>query len=1002
MKKITQIFALLFIVFAALAQKESKNMKVLPPIDPPLPPPITIRPIKPVDKDIEIADFKVDSSIYANIAQTSLSISFYNPNNRNVSADFIFPIPSQSTLTAYALDIEGVMVDGVAVEKHKARVTFEKIVRQGIDPGLVEKVTGNVFKTRIFPITAKGKRTIRIDFVTILTKNNQAYSYQIPLMQSQLVKDFKLKIQAYNTDAKPIITDSQFGDLDFSKWRNTFVTEFNRKDFTLQKPISIEIPKLSKNTLTVAKNNTNDVFFAINPNINKRLDKHLVSFEDAKYKTIQLVWDASHSRRNANHDLEIDLLSNFFNKHQSVDVELFFLRNTLSKPKAFTITHGNWGKLKQALKSVNYDGATNLTELGELNHKSDSEVILLFTDAIHTFLPSVKFDLPLPLYIFNSSLAANQAFAQALAQKHHGQAFTLSTQSDFNKLTKQIGRQVPQFISITVKNGRLRHLPNLPREINVLNQQPITGQLMSNSATLVLNYGYSGNISEQIEVEITQDHVLTTNVLELVSVQQRLYDLQKDKKTNRNRILDIAQKYNLASDFTSLLVLENLDQYLENKIAPPQSLAKMRAEYFAQITKKNKQNDTRVEDKIKLVIAMWETRKSWWEKDFPKVAPIRKPSKNKDQRMRRIATHSESDAGENEQERVQVTGSHMNAVVMEESVADEVMVAEAAPQMKVEAKEDNTNASVQISEWNPDTPYLKELAKTNKADRSDVYYRLKKDYLNSPAYYFDCANFFFTHEQKDFAVQVLSNIAELKIQDSRLLRTMAMAMRKHNYFEISIWAYNKVLNDRSEEPQSYRDLALTLIQRVDNNQSKDIKQDYAKAIELLYKVVTEKWARFNGIEVTVLMEINALIPQLQKYKIDYGFISKQLINLLDVDLRITLSWDSDMTDIDLWVIEPSGEKVTYSKTLSSVGGMFHKDFTGGYGPEEYLLHHAPKGEYTIKVHFYGNNSPELTGATTLYVDVYTNYGRKNKQKQTLSLRLENQDDDYLVGKITID
>ena len=93
--------------------------------------------------------------------------------------------------------------------------------------------------------------------------------------------------------------------------------------------------------------------------------------------------------------------------------------------------------------------------------------------------------------------------------------------------------------------------------------------------------------------------------------------------------------------------------------------------------------------------------------------------------------------------------------------------------------------------------------------------------------------------------------------------------------------------------------------------------------------------------------------------------------------------------------------MTYSITLSKVGGMFYRDFTGGYEPEEYLLDHAPKGECTIKVHFYVNNSPELTGATTLYADVLTNFARKNQKSQTLSLHLENQDDDYLVGSIIV-
>ncbi len=54
-------------------------------------------------------------------------------------------------MAGYALDIGGRMVDGVGVTKEKARVVLETEMRRRVDPGLVEHVRGNVFRTRIFP-----------------------------------------------------------------------------------------------------------------------------------------------------------------------------------------------------------------------------------------------------------------------------------------------------------------------------------------------------------------------------------------------------------------------------------------------------------------------------------------------------------------------------------------------------------------------------------------------------------------------------------------------------------------------------------------------------------------------------------------------------------------------------------------------------------------------------------------------------------------------------------
>ena len=46
----------------------------------------------------------------------------------NMEGDLYFPLPEGATVSGYALDIEGRMIDGVAVEKHKGRQVFENIV----------------------------------------------------------------------------------------------------------------------------------------------------------------------------------------------------------------------------------------------------------------------------------------------------------------------------------------------------------------------------------------------------------------------------------------------------------------------------------------------------------------------------------------------------------------------------------------------------------------------------------------------------------------------------------------------------------------------------------------------------------------------------------------------------------------------------------------------------------------------------------------------------------
>ena len=116
-----------------------------------------------------------------------------------------------------------------------------------------------------------------------------------------------------------------------------------------------------------------------------------------------------------------------------------------------------------------------------------------------------------------------------------------------------------------------------------------------------------------------------------------------------------------------------------------------------------------------------------------------------------------------------------------------------------------------------------------------------------------------------------------------------------------------------------------------------------------------------------------------------------------------MTWSADNTDIDLHVTEPSGETVFYGHKLSVAGGMISRDFTGGYGPEEYMIHNALKGKYKIKAHYYASHAVELLGAVTVQADVYTNFGRPNQKRQSLTFPLkEDGKEVYDIGEITFE
>ena len=104
--------------------------------------------------------------------------------------------------------------------------------------------------------------------------------------------------------------------------------------------------------------------------------------------------------------------------------------------------------------------------------------------------------------------------------------------------------------------------------------------------------------------------------------------------------------------------------------------------------------------------------------------------------------------------------------------------------------------------------------------------------------------------------------------------------------------------------------------------------------------------------------------------------------------------------MDLWVTDPFREKCMYSHRFTATGGRNSPDFTQGYGPEEFMIRNAKKGDYVIETDYYGSHSQKVIGPVTLYAEVFTNYGRPDETHQTLSFRLGERKQVVKVGVVS--
>lgn len=235
-----------------------------------------------------------------------------------------------------------------------------------------------------------------------------------------------------------------------------------------------------------------------------------------------------------------------------------------------------------------------------------------------------------------------------------------------------------------------------------------------------------------------------------------------------------------------------------------------------------------------------------------------------------------------------------------------------------------------------------------------------------------------TEYGKTDALKLLSSLVERNPKDGVLARDIAFSAMEYELPQQAYHLLKRVLQMRPYEPQTYHAIARVL---TDMN-----KIDLAV---LYYEIaVSAKWlGRFGEFNMIAGLDYLYLLKQIKqgKYTVSFpDYVDQRLATLEkdlaieNTDLVITIMWNTDQTDIDLHVFEPSGAHCYYEKKETKSGGRMTQDVTQGYGPEMFIHGAAPKGKYTVKAKYYSNNSSRTSAPTKVYATIYKNRGKTDE------------------------
>ena len=1080
-------------------------------------------------KQLALSSLDVKVIITGNIATTTYDMSFYNPSNRVLEGELKFPLAENQEVSRLALEMNGKLREAVVVEKELGRIAFEGIVRKGVDPALLEKGKGNMYKVRVYPIPAKGYKRVVIAYEQELLHKENAHYYHLPLTFKSELDRFTVAIEAVNQKTQPIIVKGE-ETMSFSNWQNSFKTSLKKVNYIPNKSISVKIPIALEEEKLITSPNYFYFYKTLKPKIIKRKKPSKITF----------LWDTSLSMKNRNLEKEIALLDAYFLKLKNVDIYFTSFSNVIINQQKIKIRKGDWSLLKNKLINTVYDGATSYKEIENL--KSTSDVILLSSDGITT-LSNARFVKQIPVFIINSKTESAHKDLFKITKKTKGGYINLNTNTTKEGIATLTNSSF-EYLGYNSNNKKIEVYHS--ESSKGLLDFSVAGKNYISGEKITFLFGYGNEITMQVPV-ILKSKTTEKNVqIERIWAKNKINELLEEKKKNKKQIIDLATNYSLVTDYTSLIVLEDIQDYIKYNITPPEELlvaynaiknkSKVKKEFSNRKSQSSSQNNTR--NRPVANISDKETIPSFIPPPVPERIEVVEDEKEVEETIIESTETDESEAIEIEdieeleeveevvedvpfsivenlpifngcdenltkenqkkclinklQEHVKsnlntsltnnlamtsstrlfaeftidrrgkvvniivkgnyiilanevvrvlqmlpdfIAGSQrgrpvnvpyilpvtfvksntstinlinpepviVKAKTVDTSVAITNVVTNSRPNRNINTRKKSFKkykGSLVVKNRMPKTAYLNGLEFFEKEeDAYRFYLKQRESYKEVPHYYIDVSDFFHKRfNSKVYANRILSNIAELDADNYSLLKAFAYKLEERKQNDLALYIYKNILELRPEDAQSYRDVALAY------ENLGLCKEAFTVFLDIITNKIYEnnKHRRiFKGLQDIAEEELKLLY---QKYKSDLDTVELPKYFKIDttpIDFRVVVDWNHNDTDIDLHIIDPNLEECYYSHSKTQQGGRLSRDMTQGFGPEQFVLRKAKKGNYYVKIKYFGDRKQRIETPTFMKVTIFKNQGKSSAEKIIRVIRLTKKDREEMIAKIEL-
>lgn len=452
---------------------------------------------------------------------------------------------------------------------------------------------------------------------------------------------------------------------------------------------------------------------------------------------------------------------------------------------------------------------------------------------------------------------------------------------------------------------------------------------------------------------------------------QQLLDLASPWQAGQRAIDEFCQTHQLASRWSSLLVLERVQDYVAAGIRPPDG--PLAAQFDRQMRRKSSY------DPSPLIAA----HRSWRRADFPMAEHARWESawdgelglSKSDARFRKwradskraqaeaLARHTGSPARQTEilsqtQNRTGPPADFLrdaDAVQawFEEELSDpnQVLVripAEPAPPTRIDPDRATIRGVEFLQAWSGGAGIAAEFQAKAVKNWPEVYEQLLADHTDDFSFYLEAGELLWRAGHREIALRAVSNLAESGFGNATELRRAALRLASWGERDFSIELFRRI-REISPTLAAEREYALQLPPNLSATiLDQAAESDLPGTAELRFLMTRESGKRVEA----------------------------------DADLRILLTWDDPDADFDLRVIDPQGEICYFNQPKTRLGGWLMGDEFGlDACLEEFQIRNALSGGYRVQVSLDSwRQRRARTAPASVYVEVIRNLGRENESR----------------------